>query len=258
MTSRRGRIDARVGGQQPRRRGQQQQQRRVDQHRDLGGEEVVVAEGDLVGGGRVVLVDDRHDPPLDELAQRPARVQVVRARAHVEERQQHLGGLDAALAQVLVVGAVQPPLPDRATPPAAPRPPAGAPPSPSRWMPRAIAPEVTTTTSTPGGVQRRDLLADPRDDRQPQRAGVLGDDRRAELDDGDGHAQPTGPARRRCRRSRRRRPARIPRAPARRSRPSAAGGARPAPAPPRSRGPSARSGGRRRRRRRSRRRRARG
>ena len=54
-------------------------------------------------------------------------------------------------------------------------------------MPRAIAPEVTTTTSTPASVQRRDLLADPGDHGQPQRAGVLGDDRRPELDDGDGH-----------------------------------------------------------------------
>ena len=106
-------------------------------------------------------------------------------------------------------------------------------------MPRAIAPEVTTTTSTPGRVQRRDLLADPRDDRQPQRAGVLGDDRRAELDDGDRHQLRRDPARRRCRRSRRRRrprsPARssAPITPMRRSRCSTA------PAPPRSRGPSA-------------------
>ena len=56
-------------------------------------------------------------------------------------------------------------------------------------MPRAIAPEVTTTTSTPRRVQRGDLLADPGDDGQAQRAGVLGDDRGAELDDGDGHGR---------------------------------------------------------------------
>ena len=210
-------IDARIGGQEPRRGGQQQQQRGVDEDRDLGGEEVVVAEGDLVGGGRVVLVDDRDDPPVDELAQRPARVEVVRAGAHVEERQQHLGGLDAALAQVLVVGAVQAALPDGG--------------GGLELLDRARAPLEAEQVDAagdrargddddvdPGGVQRGDLLADAGDDRQPERAGVLGDDRRAELDDGDGHGrQPTrGPARRRCRRSRRRRPVRIRRAPGRR------------------------------------------
>ena len=68
------------------------------QDRHLGGQEVVVAEGDLVGGGRVVLVDDRQHTPVQQLAQRLAGVQVVRAGAHVEERQQHLRARDAALA----------------------------------------------------------------------------------------------------------------------------------------------------------------
>ncbi len=72
--------------------GQQQQQLGAEQDRHLGGEEVVVAERDLVGGGGVVLVDHRHHPPVEQLAQRLAGVQVVGARAHVEERQQHLGG----------------------------------------------------------------------------------------------------------------------------------------------------------------------
>ena len=85
-----------------------------DEDRDLRRQEVVVAEGDLVGRGRVVLVDHRHDPPLEQLAQRAARVDVVRAHAHVEERQQHLRRLDPALAQQLVVGAVEPALADGA------------------------------------------------------------------------------------------------------------------------------------------------
>ena len=59
--------------------------------------------------------------------------------------------------------------------------------SASRCTPRAIAPEVTTTTSTPRAVQPGDLLADARDDGQPQLADVVRDDGRAELDDGDGH-----------------------------------------------------------------------
>ena len=84
------------------------------QDRHLRGEEVVVAEGDLVGGRRVVLVDHRHHPPLEQLAQRLARVQVVRARAHVEERQQHLGARHPALLQQLVVDPVELALADRA------------------------------------------------------------------------------------------------------------------------------------------------
>ena len=55
-------------------------------------------------------------------------------------------------------------------------------------MPRAIAPDVTTTTSTPARCSSRDLLADARDHGQPQLARVVGDDGGAELDDGDGHA----------------------------------------------------------------------
>ena len=46
--------------------------------------------------------------------ERLARVQVVRARAHVEERQQHLRARHAAFAQQLVVDAVQLALPDGA------------------------------------------------------------------------------------------------------------------------------------------------
>ena len=51
----------------------------ADEDRHLRGEEVVVAEGDLVGGGRVVLVDHRHDAPVEQLAQRLARVEVAGA-----------------------------------------------------------------------------------------------------------------------------------------------------------------------------------
>ena len=54
---RRRRVDARVGRVEPVGVGQQHQQLGAEQDRDLRGEEVVVAEGDLVGRGRVVLVD---------------------------------------------------------------------------------------------------------------------------------------------------------------------------------------------------------
>ena len=100
-------VQPRVSGEQPVDVGHQDQLVGGDQHGDLGGEEVVVAEGDLVGGGRVVLVDHRQHAPLEQRAERLARVEVVRARAHVEERQQHLRAGHLAFAQQLVVDPVQ-------------------------------------------------------------------------------------------------------------------------------------------------------
>ena len=70
--------------------GEQDQPPRLDHDRHLGREEVVVAEGDLVGRGRVVLVDHRDDVPGDQPLQRLARVQVVHPLRHVERGQQHL------------------------------------------------------------------------------------------------------------------------------------------------------------------------
>src|SRR3712207_9042450 len=46
----------------------------------------------------------------------------------------------------------------------------------------------------PRAVEIGDLLADPCDDRQAQLARVLGDDRRAELDDERGHGPPRYPS----------------------------------------------------------------
>ena len=80
----------RVGGEDPVDVGQQDQQAGVEQDRHLGGEEVVVAEADLVGGRGVVLVDHRHHAPLDQPAQGLARVQVVGAGGDVGGREQHL------------------------------------------------------------------------------------------------------------------------------------------------------------------------
>ena len=108
------RIAARIGGVQPVRVGEHDQAVSPDQHGDLGGEEVVVPEGDLVCRRRVVLVDHRHDAPVQELAQGPAGVEVVRARADVEEREQHLGAAHAPRAQQLVEDRVELALADRA------------------------------------------------------------------------------------------------------------------------------------------------
>ena len=59
------RVEAGIGGEQPRRVGEQHQQVGADEVGDEGGDAVVVAEADLVVGDGVVLVDDR--------APRPAR-----------------------------------------------------------------------------------------------------------------------------------------------------------------------------------------
>ncbi len=106
-------VVARVGGVEPVDVGQQHEQVGARQDRHLRRQEVVVAEGDLIGGGGVVLVDDRHHPPVEQLAQGLARVEVVGAGAHVHEREQHLGGDQLALAQQLVIGAIQLALPNR-------------------------------------------------------------------------------------------------------------------------------------------------
>ena len=101
------------------------------QDRDLGRQDVVVAEADLVGRRRVVLVDHRHDLPLDELCERAPRVHVLLAPGDVEEGQQHLRRLHAMLGQQLRVDVVERALTDGRRRPAAPRSRAGAPPFPS-------------------------------------------------------------------------------------------------------------------------------
>ena len=97
------------------------------------------------------------------LLERATGVQIVRAGADVEEREQHLRGLDAALAQQLVVGPVQPPLPDRARRLQV----------LNRRRPRAHLEQVHPARDRAArddhdvdalAVQRRHLLADPRDD----------------------------------------------------------------------------------------------
>ena len=71
--------------------GEQHQPGGPHQDRHLGGQHVVVAEGELVGGGGVVLVDDRHGAHLGQAAQGGARVEVRGARGQVAGGEQHLG-----------------------------------------------------------------------------------------------------------------------------------------------------------------------
>ncbi len=184
-----GRVAARVGGVQPIGVGQQDQARGADQDRHLRGQEVVVPEGDLVGRGRVVLVDDRDHAPIQQPAQRLAGVEVVRARAHVEERQQHLRARHAARAQQLVVDAVELALADRAgglqlvDPAGAQRKAHHA--HPARDRPAGDEHDVVARGVTVGR-----LGADALQHIRAQLAGVLGDDAGAELDHEAGHGPP--------------------------------------------------------------------
>ena len=186
VDERRRRVDARVGGVEAAGVGEQDEQVGAGQDRHLGGEEVVVAEGDLVGRRRVVLVDDRDDPPVEQLAQRAARVDVVRARAHVEERQEHLRRGQAAVAQQLVVDAVELALADGA--------------GGLQVLDRARAERELEQPHAAGdraggddhhvdalGVERGDLVADPLEHAGAQLTARLGDDGGSELDDEGGH-----------------------------------------------------------------------
>ncbi len=75
--------------------GQEHQQPGLNEHGDLGGERVVVAEGDLVGRGRVVLVDHRHRVEGEQRLDRVARVDIGAAVGDVAGRQEDLGGVEA-------------------------------------------------------------------------------------------------------------------------------------------------------------------
>ena len=125
-------------------------------------------------------------PPVEQLAQRAARVDVVGARAHVEERQQHLRRGQPAVAQQLVVDAVELALADRARR--------------LQVLDRARADRELQQPHAAGdrargddhhvdplGVQRRDLVAHALEHAGAQVAGRLGDDGGSELDDEGGH-----------------------------------------------------------------------
>jgi hypothetical protein len=70
--------------------GQENQQIGMDQGGHQRREPIVVAEPDLVGGDRVVFVDDRHGAEVEQLGQSSVGVAVVRAPGDVVEREQHL------------------------------------------------------------------------------------------------------------------------------------------------------------------------
>ena len=121
-------------------------------------------------------------PHVEQPPQRLARVQVVGARGHVEGGQQHLRGADALRGEPLLVDAEEVPWPT-AEAACSSSIAAGRAGSPISRIPRAIAPEVTSTTALAVGSQLGDLAADRVEHVVAHLAVVVGDDRGAELDD---------------------------------------------------------------------------
>ena len=129
--------------------GEQHEEVGADHGRDAGGEAVVVAVADLARRDGVVLVDDRHGAHVEELQGRRAGVEVAAALLGIGEGHEDLARGD---------GRDAPAPPTRSAPArsARPRPPPGSPRasaapagSPRTVRPSAMAPDETTSTSTP-------------------------------------------------------------------------------------------------------------
>ena len=92
--------------------GQQDQRVGPRDVRDEGREPVVVAEADLLGGDRVVLVDDRQHAERQQPVDRLLGVPVVAAPREVVGGEQHLADGDPVRGEGVGVGLHQPQLPD--------------------------------------------------------------------------------------------------------------------------------------------------
>ena len=88
-------------------RRQQNEQPRAHEHGDLRRERVVVAEADLVGRRRVVLVHDRHRTEREQGAESAAHVHVRAALADLGAREQNLRDLDAVRLEHVLPRALQ-------------------------------------------------------------------------------------------------------------------------------------------------------
>ena len=73
--------------------GEQYERVSLDHLSDQGGQAIVVAEAQLAGGHRVVLVEDRDDAEAEEAGQRRAHVRVVVASHDVVRGEQNLCGV---------------------------------------------------------------------------------------------------------------------------------------------------------------------
>ena len=97
----------------PGHRREQDEQPRAEQHGDLRGERVVVAEADLVGRGRVVLVQDRDRAELEERAAARRARSGRRGGRRSPRREQHLRRVETVRLERVLPRALQA-LPGRA------------------------------------------------------------------------------------------------------------------------------------------------
>ena len=236
-------MASRVLGVQPRLIGEQHQQPRLEHDRHLRRQEVVVAEGDLVGCRGVVLVHDRDHAPVEQPAQRLAGVQVLGPELEIGCGQQDLRRVHVAPRQALLVGPEETSLTDRR---------GGLElidrrgprrqlhhPHPAGDRARGDHHDVLAA-----GVQLGDLRADAVEHVAAQRTVFTGDDRRAEFGDHGHGAIIPGPARTRDRRRPPRRRTRSRLAAGQRSRRSRAASSPDSRAPRGSRGHVGRSAAR--------------
>ena len=101
-------CDPRVGGVQAVEVGQQHEQGGAHVVRHERGETVVVAVADVVGGDRVVLVDDRHGAEREQAGERAPGVEVLAAVDEVVRDEQRLGGDETVIGEGVVPAAHQP------------------------------------------------------------------------------------------------------------------------------------------------------
>ena len=93
--------------------GQEDEQPGADEDCDVGGERVVVAEGDLVGRRRVVLVDDRHRSCVEQRLERVPGVHVGGTVGDVIAREEHLRREQVLSRERVLPAALQPALSER-------------------------------------------------------------------------------------------------------------------------------------------------
>ena len=162
--------------------------------RDERGQTVVVAEADLVVGDRVVLVHDRDGAELEEARERLAGVEVLTALDEVVRDEQHLCGNEAVRGEDVVVRAHEPALSGRGQglerrqvdgPLGEPE---GG--DPGRHCARRHDDHVV-----PVDAELRDFVTELLDRPDVDRAGAVGDRRRADLRDDAAHRALNGRAR---------------------------------------------------------------
>ncbi len=93
--------------------GEQNQQVSLDSVGHHGGQAIVLAHLDLVGGHRVVLVDDGNDGSLQEALERVSQVEIAPPVLYILARHQHLGHHEIIDVKVLLPKVHQPSLAHR-------------------------------------------------------------------------------------------------------------------------------------------------